>query len=343
MDKEHLNQIAKALISKNKGILAADESTGTIKKRFDTINLASNLSSRRNYRELLFTTPNINKYISGIILFDETTQQNTIEGMSFVDHLNKLNIIPGVKVDQGLQNLTGSDVEMITTGLDNLESRLIEYKKIGCEFVKWRAVFSIGSNLPTKNCINTNTRLLAKYAIISQKTNLVPIIEPEVLMDGDHSIKDCYITTEQVLTETYKQLNDYGVFLEGTLLKPNMILPGSSNQIKTDPEEIAMKTIAVLKKTVPPIVPGIAFLSGGQTELEATNNLNAINIQANANNLPWELSFSYGRALQSATLKEWSGISANKKSAQTIFLQRATLTSAARQGQYSPSLENTNI
>jgi len=343
MDKDHLNSIAQTLVSKHKGILAADESTATIKKRFDSINLVSNLSNRRTYRELLFTTLNINKYISGIILFDETTRQNTIEGISFVNLLNGLNIIPGIKVDQGLQNLTGSDDEMITIGLDGLETRLIKYKNIGCEFVKWRAVFKIGPNLPTQNCIDTNVRLLAKYAILSQKINLVPIIEPEVLMEGDHSIEDCSITTNQVLTETYKQLNNYGVFLEGTILKPNMILPGNLNAKKSTPEEIALKTITVLKKTVPSAVPGIAFLSGGQTEKEATNNLNAINIQANITHLPWELSFSYGRGLQSATLKEWSGNSANKKSAQTIFLHRATLTSTARQGQYSFSLENSNI
>ena len=343
MDKDHLNSIAKTLVSKHKGILAADESTGTIEKRFDSINLVSNLSNRRSYRELLFTTPNINKYISGIILFDETTHQNTIEGISFVNLLHKLKIIPGVKVDQGLQSLTGSDDEMITSGLDGLETRLIGYKNIGCEFVKWRAVFKIGPKLPTQNCINTNVRLLAKYAIISQKINLVPIIEPEVLMDGDHSIEECFKTTEQVLTETYKQLNNYGVFLEGTILKPNMILPGNSYTKQSTPEEIAMKTITVLKKTVPSEVPGITFLSGGQTEEEATNNLNAINIQANITQFPWELSFSYGRGLQSTTLKKWSGKSANKKSAQEIFLHRSALTSAARQGKYSSTLEKSNI
>lgn len=335
MNSEQLIETAKALIVHKKGILAADESGNTIKKRFDGIGIASTETTRRDYRQMLFETEEIHSYISGIILFDETIRQSSSDGDSLVSKIVAKGIIPGIKVDKGAKALAGSHGETITEGLDGLRERLEEYYKLGARFTKWRGVLSIGNNLPTSYCVETNAHSLARFAALSQEANLVPIVEPEVLMDGDHSIDACYDATSYVLREVYDHLARQNILLEGTLLKPNMVLSGKDATKRVDADQVAELTVKCLLETVPSQVPGIVFLSGGQSDEEATVNLSAINQVAEEEGVPWQLSFSYGRGLQTAPLKAWAGSSENLQSAQQSFYQRCEVTSLARQGLYS--------
>lgn len=339
MDTGKLTATAQAMVAPGKGILAADESSGTIKRRFDSINAVSTDDSRRDYRELLFRTPGANEYISGVILFDETLRQNGADGTPMVKVLVDQGIIPGIKVDKGTIPLPGSPAELVTEGLDGLKGRLEEYASLGARFTKWRAVITIGAGIPSSYGIETAAHGLARYAALSQEAGLVPIVEPEVLMDGDHSIDRCLEVNEATLREVFAQLARQGVLLEGMLLKPSMVLSGSTAANRAGPEEVAEKTVACFKRSVPAAVPGVVFLSGGQSDEEATINLNAINLRAAAVGAPWQLSFSYGRGLQAAPLKAWSGQVANTEKAKQAFYHRAKLTSAARQGIYVPAME----
>ena len=336
MNLQTLSKIATALVAPGKGILAADESSGTIKKRFDSINAESTETNRRNYREMLFTTNKVSQFISGIILFDETMRQNSNNGISLVETITNNGMIPGIKVDKGAKQLAGSTSETITEGLDGLRERLEEYNQLGAKFTKWRGVIEIGDCIPTQYCIKTNAHALARFAALSQEAGLVPIVEPEVLMDGTHDIDACMRVTETTLREVYYELGCQNVALEGTLLKPNMVLSGKNATDRAPKEEVAEKTLACLMNTVPSSVPGIVFLSGGQSDEEATVNLDSINKAAKTTTAPWQLSFSYGRGLQAAPLKEWKGAESNVKAAQKSFYQRAEVTSAAREGTYSP-------
>tara|TARA_B100001964_G_C14186520_1_gene578883 strand:+ start:483 stop:1508 length:1026 start_codon:yes stop_codon:yes gene_type:complete len=339
MKNETLEQIAASIVAPNKGILAADESAPTIKKRFDSINAESTEENRRDYREMLFKTKNISQYVSGVILFHETVYQNDSKGTPLIKILTDQGIVPGIKVDKGAKPLAGHPNETITEGLDGLRERLDEYSQAGAKFTKWRAVISIANSTPSDYCIEANAHSLARFASLSQEAGLVPIVEPEVLMDGTHSIDECYRVTESVLTEVYSQLERSKVDLKGTLLKPNMVLSGKSAENRADPEQVAQATVSCFKNTVPDTIPGIVFLSGGQSDNEATVNLDAINKYAIKTGTPWELSFSYGRGLQAAPLKAWKGEKNNMTTAQSVFFQRAFLTSAARNGTYSPSME----
>ena len=333
-----LNDIAQRLVAPTKGILAADESTNTIKRRFDSINVESTEQSRRDYREMLFRTPGINKFISGVILFDETIRQRRADGGLMVNLLRENNIIPGIKVDKSTNPLANTDGELITDGLDGLRERLSEYHALGARFAKWRAVITIGDNIPSQYCIDANAHALARYAALSQEAKLVPIVEPEVLMDGDHSIEQCHDVTLNALHSTYDQLARQRVDLTGTLLKSNMVISGKDAAERADASEVAERTLDAFMREVPSAVPGIVFLSGGQSDDEATENLDAINRAAEGLNTPWELSYSYGRALQSAPLKAWGGDAANTEAAQQEFYRRSMLTSAARQGKYTPDM-----
>lgn len=339
MDVERLIKTANALVAPEKGILAADESSGTIQRRFDSINVESTEDNRRNYRELLFRTEGAYNYISGIILFDETLRQNGSDGTPLVKVLLDQGILPGIKVDKGTQSLPSSPNELVTEGLDGLRNRLNEYAELGAVFTKWRGVITISDDIPSDYCIETNAHALARFAALSQEAGLVPIVEPEVLMDGDHSIDRCLEVNEVTLKEVYSQLYRQKVVLEGTLLKPSMVLSGSTANNRANANEVAIKTIECFSRSVPVAVPGIVFLSGGQSDQEATTNLNAINKRAAEVNAPWQLSFSYGRGLQASPLKAWSGEVNNVKAAQDAFHHRAKLTSAARQGIYSPDME----
>ena len=336
MNLQTLSKIATALVAPGKGILAADESSGTIKKRFDSIKAESTEINRRNYREMLFTTNKVSQFISGIILFDETMRQNSNNGISLVETITNNGMIPGIKVDKGAKQLAGSTSETITEGLDGLRERLEEYSQLGAKFTKWRGVIEIGDCIPTQYCIKTNAHALARFAALSQEAGLVPIVEPEVLMDGTHDIDTCMRVTETTLREVYYELGCQNVALEGTLLKPNMVLSGKNATDRAPKEEVAEKTLACLMNTVPSSVPGIVFLSGGQSDEEATVNLDSINKASKMTKAPWQLSFSYGRGLQAAPLKEWKGVESNAKAAQKSFYQRAEVTSAAREGTYSP-------
>jgi fructose-bisphosphate aldolase class I len=340
MNLAELTSTANALVAQGKGILAADESSGTIKRRFDSIGAESTEETRITYRETLFRTAGSNQFISGVILYDETIRQNSLlEPTSLVSILANQGIIPGIKVDKGTGPLPGSSDELVTDGLDGLRDRLNEYYSLGARFTKWRAVITIGEELPSRYCIEVNAHLLARYASLSQEAGLVPIVEPEVLMDGTHSIDECFDVTETTLREVYHQLGLQRVFLEGSLLKPNMILSGKDAPNRAAPEEVAEKTIRCFQRTVPAAVPGIVFLSGGQSDNEATTNLNAINRLASTMRLPWELSFSYGRGLQAAPLQAWGGKSSNLEKAAAAYYHRAQVTGAARMGEYSKSME----
>ena len=339
MDIQQLATTAQALVAPGKGILAADESGGTIKRRFDSINVESTEESRRSYRELLFRTGGVAEYISGVILFDETLRQNSSDGTPMVKVLLDQGIIPGIKVDKGALPLPGAPTELITEGMDGLRDRLKEYAALGARFTKWRAVITIGEDIPTRYCIDTNAHALARFAALSQEAGLVPIVEPEVLAEGDHSIDRCFEVNETTLREVFYQLAQQGVVLEGCLLKPSMVLSGLSAANRAGPEEVAEKTIACFKRVVPGAVPGVVFLSGGQTDDEATVNLNAINQRAAAVGAPCQLSFSFGRGLQQAPLKAWAGRSENVEQAKQAFYHRAKLTGAARQGSYVPEME----
>ncbi len=329
-----LRDIARALVGSGRGILAADESTGTIKRRFDSINVESSFENRRDYREMLFATEGASQFISGVILYDETIRQQNREGKLLVDILREQGIMPGIKVDKSTNPLAGAGGEVITDGLDGLRGRLDEYVKLGAKFTKWRAVINIGEDIPTSYGIGANAHALARFAGLSQEAGLVPIVEPEVLMDGDHSIEKCYEITELTLREVYYQLGNQNVRLDSTLLKPNMILSGKEASNRAGPKKVAQMTVECLKRTVPAAVPGIVFLSGGQGDEEATKNLNEINLYGAASNVPWELSFSFGRGLQASPLKAWGGRSENAQAAKQAFHKRAALTSLARQGKY---------
>jgi len=332
--KDELVKTANAIAAPGKGILAADESTGTIAKRFEKINVENVEENRRAYRELLFTTPDFNKYCSGVILFEETLYQKTASGKPFAELLKELGVVPGIKVDKGVVNIPGTEEETSTQGLDDLAKRCAEYYKAGARFAKWRAVIKISTTCPTDLAIHENAHGLARYAAICQENGLVPIVEPEVLMDGTHSLKRCQEVTEHVLAIVFKYLHDHKIFLEGALLKPNMVTPGheSEEYARTSPEEIGRATVTTLQRTVPPALPGIMFLSGGQSEEEATRNLQAIN--AFPGKKPWSLSFSYGRALQSSCLKAWKGQKEQVKAGQEAFFVRAKANSEANLARY---------
>ena len=336
MDKKLLNETANSLVENSKGILAADESTGTISKRFEQINLESNFENRRMYREILFSTDELEKYISGIIFFDETIKQKDSKNISFVKLLKKKGIQVGIKVDKGAQKLFGSKDEKITEGLDGLPERIAEYKNIGATFTKWRAVIKISDDIPSNYCIKLNAHALARYAKIVQEFNLVPIVEPEVLMDGNHSIEKCYEVTTKVLKNVFDELIFQHVYLGGILLKPNMIVPGESSNDNIKSEQIASDTIKCLTENVPHEVPGIVFLSGGQSNILATKNLNEMNKNRN---LPFKLSYSYGRALQQPVISSWLGKSTNVQNAQENLILRSKLNSLACTGDYKTELE----
>ncbi|MEC9415310.1 MAG: class I fructose-bisphosphate aldolase [Pseudomonadota bacterium] len=336
MDLEVLKATAKAMVANGKGILAADESTPTITKRFDSINTESTESSRRRYREMLFTAEGANEYIGGVILFDETFRQSTSDGTPFPEYLSSLGIEPGIKVDTGVKALAGFDGETVTEGLDGLRERLAEYFSLGAKFAKWRAVINISDSLPSSFCLKANAHALARYSALCQEHNIVPIVEPEVLMDGDHSIERCEKVTGEALDIVFQELQEHCVELEGIILKPNMVISGSHAANRASPSEVAEATVRCLKKHVPSSVPGIAFLSGGQTSEEATEHLSLMN---KLGDLPWELSFSYGRALQASPLNIWSGNEDNYTAAQKALLKRAHLNSLAHQGEYNSSME----
>jgi fructose-bisphosphate aldolase class I len=327
----NLAETAQALVAEGKGILAADESSGTIKKRFDSIGLESTEDNRRDYRTTLFTTPGAAQYISGVILFDETLRQLAPDGSRLVDILTQQGIIPGIKVDVGAKPLAGHPDETVTEGLDGLRDRAAEFAGLGARFTKWRAVYRIGEVIPSAACITANAHALARYAALAQEAGLVPIVEPEVLMDGPHDIETCEAVTEEVLRTVYNELSLQDVELEGTLLKPNMVLSGTECDEQADVREVAEATVRVLKRTVPAAVPGIVFLSGGQSSEVATLHLNAMN---KIGGLPWKLSFSYGRALQAAPLKAWGGKAENVPAAQSAFLERAKANGEASLGAY---------
>ena len=332
MDNQTLQETAEQLVVDGKGILAADESTGTIKRRFDSINVESTESNRRDYRQMLFTTPGASDHISGVILFDETLRQNAADGTSLVEVINDAGIIPGIKVDTGAKQLAGWPGETVTEGLDGLRERCGEYVELGARFTKWRATYHIGNATPSEACLQANAHALARYAALAQEAGLVPIVEPEVLMDGGHTIDNCDEVTERVLRSVYAALSVQGVALEGTLLKPNMVLSGSECDNQASIEEVAERTVRCLRRTVPTAVPGVVFLSGGQSDELATAHLNAMNKLPGTK--PWKLSFSYGRALQAAPLKAWSGKPENLSNAQAALLERAAANGAATLGAY---------
>jgi fructose-bisphosphate aldolase class I len=337
MNRNELARIARAMVAKEKGILAADESTGTIKKRFDGIKLESTEEHRRTYREMLFTAPAGKDYVSGVILYDETIRQKTKDGTPFPDYLVKNGMVPGIKVDAGAKPLAGFPGETITEGLDGLRERLIEYHKLGARFAKWRAVIDIADAIPTSFAIKANAHALARYAALCQEQDIVPIVEPEVLMDGAHSIERCEEVTSAVLQETFDQLFAHRIYLEGIVLKPNMVISGKKASNRASPEAVAEATIRTLKRHVPPAVPGIAFLSGGQSPAEATLHLSLIN---QAGSLPWNVTFSYGRALQDTALKAWGGSASNYTAGQKEFSKRAKLNGLATTGRYTAALES---
>ena len=326
-----------ALLAFGKGIIAADESYPSIEKRFQPLSISSTEENRRAYREMLFTTPGLNEFISGAILFDETIRQETRNGVPFSEYLAKQNIIPGIKVDLGTQALANFADEKITQGLDGLRDRLIEYGKLGARFTKWRAVITIGEHVPTRTCIEANARMLALFAALSQEVGLVPIVEPEVLMDGDHTIARCEEVTSDTLRSVFEALFEHRVVLEQMLLKTGMILSGAECPQQADVAEVAETTLRCLRRTVPVVVPGIVFLSGGQSDKAATERLNAI---CRAGDVPWKLTFSFGRALQAPALDIWKGIPGNVPAAQAALHHRAHCNGFAVQGKYSAQLEN---
>ena len=336
MDKQRLIQTAQALVADKKGILAADESGGTIKRRFDSINVESTEENRRNYREMLFRTAGVADFVSGVILFDETIRQESADGTPLVKVLSDQGIIPGIKVDKGTVPLPSATEELVTEGLDGLRDRLKEYFELGAGFTKWRAVISITGDTPTTYCLSTNAPALARFAAMSQEAGLVPIVEPEILRDGGHSIERCFEVTEETLREVFDQLAQQNVLLEGMLLKPSMVISGGSASHRADPEEVAERTIDCFKRVLPASVPGVVFLSGGEPDGSVTANLNALNQGAAKVDAPWELSFSFGRSLQGAPLAAWAGKAENTEAAALAFYTRARLTSAARQGAYVP-------
>ena len=331
-----LHETARALVSPGKGILAADESDSTIKKRFDSIDVESTEDNRRAYRELLFRTAGVDEFISGVILFDETIRQSASDGTPFPELLASQGIIPGIKADIGAKPLALARGETVTEGLDGLRARLEEYRGLGARFAKWRATYSIADDLPSDYCIWTNAHALARYAALCQEAGIVPIVEPEVLQDGTHTIERSHLVTARVLDAVYRELFDQRVDLFGTLLKPNMVLSGYDATDRADHEQVASSTLDCFYKHVPSAVPGIVFLSGGQSDEDATAHLNAMNATGPH---PWELSFSYGRALQAPALKAWGGDPDHVEAAQRAYFHRAKMNSAARTGAYAPEME----
>lgn len=337
MNLDELNKVAIAMTAGGKGILAADESTGTIKKRFDAIKTENTEDNRRDYREMMFRTAEAMKnHISGVILYDETIWQKAKDGTPLVDIIKAAGSIPGIKVDEGTKPLPNQPGELITVGLDRLADRLPKYYDAGARFAKWRAVIDIGKGIPSHNAIHANAHALARYAALCQAAQIVPIVEPEVLMDGDHDMATCEKVTTWMLKETFQELYYAGVPLEGIVLKPNMIVPGKGSKTRATYEQVAEATVRVLKNCVPGAVPGIAFLSGGQSDEEATANLDAMN---KIGDLPWALTFSYGRALQAAPQKAWAGKAENVAAAQSAFMHRAKMNSLAALGQWKADLE----
>ena len=331
-----IEEIAKQMVTKGKGILAADESTGTMEKRLKSVNVECTEKNRLHFRETLFSSSSMKTSISGVILFDETLRQTASSGIPIPELIKKSGSIPGIKVDKGAKLLAGSDKEKITEGLDGLRERMEEYYKLGARFAKWRAVYSISLKQPSEQCIKSNAHALARYAAIVQEAKMVPIVEPEVLMDGDHTIDKCYEITSRVLVECYKELSVQNVNLKGTILKPNMVLPGVDCKQKATTEEIAQKTLDCLKKNVPNEVPGVAFLSGGQSEIEATKNLNEIN---KINDTSFNFTFSYGRALQQSALKTWAKAMKDTNQIQKVFDHRAKMNGASTEAKWNENLE----
>ena len=340
MESQQLRSTAQELVAEGKGILAADESTGSIEKRFQGIDVECTRESRRSYREMLFSTPGIGDYISGTILYDETIRQGTEDGKPFVEILRSQGIIPGIKVDTGAKPLAGAPNEKITEGLDGLRERLGEYVELGARFTKWRAVITIGEDIPSPYCIKTNAHALGRYAALSQEAGLVPIVEPETMMDGKHSIQEHFEVTERTLQSLFRELYDQRVELEGALLKINMVLSGTENSQQADVAEVADRTLACLQRTVPPAVAGVVFLSGGQSDEQATAHLNEMNSRGPH---PWALSFSYGRALQAPALKAWNGERSNFEAGQQALHHRAKLNAAACSGSYSSEMEKVAV
>ena len=336
MKSENLQSIARNLVAPGKGILAADESTGTIEKRLKSIGVPSTEENRRAYRDVLFTTAGAGEFISGVIFFDETIRQKTRDGRTFVKALEEQSIIPGIKVDKGAKPMANFSGEKITEGLDGLRERLAEYRQLGARFAKWRAVIGIAEKIPTRTCIDSNAEALARYAALCQEADLVPIVEPEVLMDGTHTIERNFEVTEKTLRSVFLALAAHRIVLEGMLLKPNMVVSGKECPQQASVEEVAEATVRCMKRVVPAAVPGLVFLSGGQTDQQATEHLNAMN---RMDGLPWQLSFSYGRALQAPVLKAWKGEAANVAAAQQAFHHRAWCNSKARFGKYTVEME----
>ena len=331
-----LEEIANYIVSDGKGILAADESSGTIEKRFKSINVESTEDNRRKYREMLFRSPVMAEAIGGVILFDETLRQKSSDGDYLRNVILDHGSLPGIKVDQGVKEFEGGSDEKITTGLDGLHERCQEYEKLGAKFTKWRAVINVSDEIPSNNCISENMNALAEYALIAQQSNMVPIVEPEVIMDGSHSVERCHEVTNQTLLVLFEMLDKINVNIKGTLLKPNMVVSGTENSYQAPIEEVAEKTLQCLKSSVPDELPGIVFLSGGQSDLDATAHLDAMN---KIGGFKWKLSFSYGRALQQAALKTWAGKDDNLEAAQKAFSHRAVMNMKAAQGQWDKSLE----
>ena len=331
-----LEEIANYIVSDGKGILAADESSGTIEKRFKSINVESTEDNRRKYREMLFRSPVMAEAIGGVILFDETLRQKSGDGDYLRNVILDHGSLPGIKVDQGVKEFEGGSDEKITTGLDGLHERCQEYEKLGAKFTKWRAVINVSDEIPSNNCISENMNALAEYALIAQQNNMVPIVEPEVIMDGSHSVERCHEVTNQTLLVLFEMLDKKNVNIKGTLLKPNMVVSGTENNYQAPIEEVAEKTLQCLKSSVPDELPGIVFLSGGQSDLDATAHLDAMN---KIGGFKWKLSFSYGRALQQAALKTWAGEDDNLEAAQKAFSHRAVMNMKAAQGQWDKSLE----
>lgn len=331
-----LEEIANYIVSDGKGILAADESSGTIEKRFKSINVESTEDNRRKYREMLFRSPVMAEAIGGVILFDETLRQKSSDGDYLRNVILDHGSLPGIKVDQGVKEFEGGSDEKITTGLDGLHERCQEYEKLGAKFTKWRAVINVSDEIPSNNCISENMNALAEYALIAQQNNMVPIVEPEVIMDGSHSVERCHEVTNQTLLVLFEKLDKKNVNIKGTLLKPNMVVSGTENNYQAPIEEVAEKTLQCLKSSVPDELPGIVFLSGGQSDLDATAHLDAMN---KIGGFKWKLSFSYGRALQQAALKTWAGEDDNLEAAQKAFSHRAVMNMKAAQGQWDKSLE----
>ncbi|HEY2799706.1 MAG TPA: class I fructose-bisphosphate aldolase [Chthoniobacterales bacterium] len=338
-DKSSLSEVAQKLVAPGKGILAADESTPTIEKRLKTIGVESTEENRRDYRATLFSTPKLGEFISGVILFDETLRQLDANGQPLIELLTRQDIIPGIKVDKGAKALAHFPGEKVTEGLDGLRDRLAEYKKLGAEFTKWRAVITIGDDIPSPTCLRSNAHALARFAALSQEARLVPIVEPEVLMDGNHTIGRCEEVTIAALETVFAALAEHRVALKGMLLKPNMIVSGKECPQRAEPAEVAEATLRCLRRVVPAAVPGIVFLSGGLSDIDATRNLNAINARGEQ---PWELGFSFGRALQTPALTAWAGQPENVPAAQKALYHRAHCNGAARFGKYSAEMEKSS-